>query len=46
MSAVMPVDLPMDDDAKAELARGAEKADRQYGTHQRTCLCCASWRAL
>jgi len=28
MSAVMPVDLPMDDDAKAELARGAEKADR------------------
>ncbi|WP_457099135.1 carbohydrate ABC transporter permease [Microbacterium sp. P5_E9] len=28
MSAVMPVDLPMDDDAKAELARGVEKADR------------------
>ena len=28
MSAVMPVDLPLDDDAKKELERGARKADK------------------
>ena len=28
MSAVMPVDLPIDDEGKKELARGARRQDR------------------